>query len=695
MSARAIRRYMSLLIVGSMTLTAMAADSVVALTPSSAADLSPRIEAAAAEANGQVVRSAPGITVERVRVPSSLGATSPLWRVTVSGSFPPRALRYTVMAGGVPIGFGVPAPDGRALRLITADPSVLTSSITTRYGDAASGLIGDGVSTELPPARYASRMSDPASSGPLAVTRVAYNLGDEVFQPTDLPGMVELRADVHFPTGLAGGPYPLVMFMHGNHYTCWKGTKADYRWPCRPGWRPLPNFAGYDYIASKLASYGYVVVSVSANGVNVLGNWAEDTGMLQRGEVLEKHMDLWNEWNTSATGPFGSTFIGKIDMSTIGTMGHSRGGEGVVWNYIVDNERPTPYGIDAVLALAPVDFTRVPINEVPFGVILPYCDGDVWDLQGVHFFDDSRYLVPGDPAPKSTVTVFGANHNFFNTTWSPSSGYPGAFDDGKWTSCRGRLTEPQERKVGSTYIVSFFRRYLGEDMQYDRIWTGESVPGSIAPARTATSYLAGDSVSTRLDVARMTDPTDLSVDELGGDVVPAGMAIFGWCSDIWQAPCVPGDFSWYDVHMGGTSWIAPEAPGLGQLQLGWAGTGSVRFEIPGGRDVSDFDVFQFRAATNPGYWINYWADPQDLVVVLEDGDGFRAELAASDIGNDALAFPIRRNGAGHFILNQMRFPLDAFPGVNLDDIVAVELLFSRTEAGVINVSDLAFSRGGV
>ena len=45
-------------------------------------------------------------------------------------------------------------------------------------------------------------------------------------------------------------------------------------------------------------------------------------------------------------------------MSRIGVMGHSRGGEGAVWNVLVDQQRAVPYGLDAVLALAPVDFTR-------------------------------------------------------------------------------------------------------------------------------------------------------------------------------------------------------------------------------------------------------------------------------------------------------------------------------------------------
>jgi hypothetical protein len=206
--------------------------------------------------------------------------------------------------------------------------------------------------------------------------------------------------------------------------------------------------------------------------------------------------------------------VGEVDLTRTGTMGHSRGGEGAVWQVIVDRERPDPYGIDAVLPIAPVDFTRATVSDVGLAVLLPYCDGDVYDLQGVHFFDDARYAAPGDRFAKQTVTVMGANHNFFNTVWTPAKGYPGAFDDGV-RKCEGRLSAPQERAVGRAYVVSYFRRYLGGTDSLDPIWTGAAAPGGIGAARTLLSYLAPDRAATRLDLVRYTSAADLST-ALGG-----------------------------------------------------------------------------------------------------------------------------------------------------------------------------------
>lgn len=636
------------------------------------------VVAAALDAPGVVVRSEPPARVERVTVATAAGVES-LLRVTVEGRFPPRALRYEVRAGGRVVGYGMPGARADEVVTITRAAAVLTEPIRVRYeGARPASVRGPAAATDASEAETVG-----AGLGPLEVTRAVYDFGDQAFQPSGVGGLVDVVGAVHYPAGLPGGPYPLVLFMHGNHSTCYRGDRTRYQWPCREGWKPLPNHAGYDYAARALASHGFVVVSVSANGVNVLGNRVDDTGMRQRGELLEHHVDLWREWSTTGGDPFGDSFVGKVDLDRIGTMGHSRGGEGAVWHKIVDDERDDPYGIDAVLALGPVDFTRVTITEADFAVLLPYCDGDVSDLQGVHFFDDSRYVLPGDPGAKHTITAFGANHNFFNTVWSPSSGYPGAFDDGRWTRCTNRLSEGEQRRMGRAYVVGFFRRYLGGELRLDRMWTKGSAPDWIAPARTLVSYLAPDQPARRMDVARFTEPADLFVGDAGGAVRPTDMTVYSWCANTWETPCLSDDFAYDDIHL----------PGLARATLGWSTrSGVVRFEIADARsDVTRFDAFQFRTVVNPDYSVNRRFELQDMSVAIVDGDGDDASVAASEVGNAALEYPLGR-GRDHVILNQVRFPLRRFDGVDLDDVDAIELRFDRMRAGAIDVADAAFSR---
>ena len=548
---------------------------------------------------------------------------------------------------------------------------------------------------------------DPGAPGPLAVTREEYNFGDTAFQPTNFPGPVELIASIHSPTNLSGGPFPVILFLHGRHATCFKGASQLLQWPCTTqGSQPIPSYQGYDYTSEVLASHGYVVVSISANGVNARDNQVFDLGALARAELTQKHLDILNTFNTTGGAPFGTKFVGKFDLSKVGTMGHSRGGEGVVRHYVLNNSLGAPYGIKAVFPLAPVDFNRFVVNNAALNVLLPYCDGDVADLQGVHFYDDARYNVPGDQAPKHYELVMGANHNFYNTIWSPgSSTFPGAANDwlafvpgGHSDSHCGsvpgnqRLTEAQQRGTGLAYMTAFFRAYVGGESQFIPILTGDAPPPPSAQTNNLfVSYHAP--AAQRLDVNRLLNDTNLTINTLGAATTQIDLTPYELCGG--GAPpankCLPDFLNAQQPHT--TPSARSSAPGMTQLITGWNNlTGNYRNNIPAALgNVSGFQAVQFRVSVNFADVRNVPDFAQDFRVVLTDAAGGSASVRVSDVSSALFYPPGEVLAVPKVVLNTVRVPLSAFNGVNLNAVRSVQFSFNERLQGGLLITDVAFA----
>jgi hypothetical protein len=552
-----------------------------------------------------------------------------------------------------------------------------------------------------------AQVPDPGTPGPLPVTREEYNFGDTAFQPTDFPGLVELRASIHYPTSLAGGPFPVIVFLHGRHATCFKGNTQLLQWPCTDnGSQPIPSFQGYDYVSNVLASHGYVVVSVSANGVNAVDNAVFDLGALARAELMQKHLDILKTFNTTGGAPFGTKFVGKFDLTRVGTMGHSRGGEGVVRHYVLNNSLGAPYGIKAVFPLAPTDFNRDVVNNAALNVLLPYCDGDVVDLQGVHFYDDARYNVPSDNAPKHYELVMGANHNFYNTIWSPdSSPFPGAANDwlvfvpgGHSDSHCGsgktsqRLTEAQQRGTGLAYMTAFFRAYVGGETQFTPILTGDAPPPASAQGSNLfVSYHAP--ANRRLDVNRLLNDTNLTTNTLGGAATQTDLSPYELCGGDAPQPqrCIPGALNAQQPHT--TPSARSPLRGLSQLNTGWNNmTGNYRNNIPAALgNVSSFQAVQFRVSVNFGDVRNVAGLAQDFRVVLTDASGASSSVRVSDVSGALFYPPGEVLVVPKVVLNTVRVPLSAFSGVNLNAVRSVQFTFNERLQGGVLVTDVAFA----
>jgi hypothetical protein len=549
---------------------------------------------------------------------------------------------------------------------------------------------------------------DPGTTGPNAVTREEYNYGNSVFRPVGFPISVEVRASIHYPTTLGNGPYPVIVFMHGRHATCYRNTTATLRWPCMSNEQPIPSFQGYDYIAQTLASNGYIVVSVSANGINAYDNNMTDLGMQARAELIQHHLGLLSTFNTTGAAPFGTKFVGKLNLNKVGTMGHSRGGEGVVKHYVYNASLGSPYTIKAVLPLAPVDFNRPVVNNAALEVILPYCDGDVSDNQGVHFYDDARYNVAGDTGAKHTVQVMGANHNYYNTVWTPGMFAAGTGDD--WTYVTGgsvdghcgtgagnkRLTSAQQRGTGLAYLSAFMRAYVGGETQFLPILTGEAPPPASAQTTNLhVSYHAPDAAAKRRDVNRLLTSTNLTTNTLGGATTQSGLTPHDLCGGASPQPqhCLPSTQSTARQPHTTPSARATTLRGLSQLRTGWNAFGSTYTnDLPlGARDVSGFQALQFRVSVNYNDLRNPANTAQNFSVVLTDGTGATSTVSVGSVSS-ALFYPPGTVGpVPKVLLNTARIPLASFTGINKADIRSVRFVFDQTGAGAVLISDLAFA----
>jgi hypothetical protein len=542
------------------------------------------------------------------------------------------------------------------------------------------------------------------------VTTQEYNLGNGnlAFRPTHAAWATsgtELTGEIKAPTDLGNTAHPVIVLLHGRHVTTYDPVTggAFLEWPPTGNHLSIPSYRGYDYLGDVLASQGYVVVSIGANGINARDNndVFPDFGMTARAELMQRTFGILQDLNTDGviqtrpadathpgtdlftgtSSPFGTRYVGHLDLQNIGIMGHSRGGEGVVSSYRLNQSLGSPYGIKAVFALAPVDFIGNPINNVPFAVLLPYNDGDVSDLQGAHFFDDSRYNVAGDTGPKFSIEVMGANHNYYNTVWSPGlfpfagapSGFGGTGDDA--LSNQGpptRLTEPQEQATGLAYMTAFFRTYVGGETQFLPIMTGDAPPpasSTVGPDRIHIGYLPPDDGAARRDINRLLTAANLTTNTLGGTVVTGGLAAYS---------------------IGGPT--SGEVDRDNQLHLTYSNTLAAFYEndLPRGqRDERAYSNLDFRIGVNWTDTLNPLNVPQDFTVTLTDGAGNSASTLLSAYSND-LFYPPRSSNP-HEVLNTVRIPLSAFGSIDLSNVTAVRFNFDQTNSGAYQIADIAFA----
>lgn len=339
------------------------------------------------------------------------------------------------------------------------------------------------------------------AKGPHLTTTKEYRMAPAVDADVLAGQATEIWARAFWPadifdstTGRIAKKLPLLLFLHGNHGTCGSGTaprndsSCEYtnEGTCPSGYVVTPNHEGYNYVAENLASWGYLVVSINANrGITCGGGSSEDWGLiLARGRMILRHLQLWSDWSKAGGAPATlgepDQFVGAVDLTNVGIMGHSRGGEGAraalnlyrdpgsQWSTLLPE-----LDIKAIFEIGAVDGQSNRVLDAPsvaWTQMLPLCDGDVNDMQGRLPFERmmSKYSSKKEgeirPTPKSLMMVWGANHNYFNTEWQTSdsfgcSGSPAhkpIFDETKSVSL-------EQQSIANQSMMAFFRSHVGEN----------------------------------------------------------------------------------------------------------------------------------------------------------------------------------------------------------------------------------------
>ncbi len=526
-----------------------------------------------------------------------------------------------------------------------------------------------------------------------------------------------LNARVWYPQG--DGPFPLVLIVHGNH------DPKDFSDP------------GYAWLGELLASRGFILASIDENFLNGSARGENDA----RGWMLLKHLEVFRALNDSA----GKPLAGRIDMSRIALMGHSRGGEAVAVAGAFNTLSHYPddatqrfdfnFGIKSLVAIAPVDGQYkpsdkwTPLRDIHYLVIHGTHDGDVSTFSGLTQYDRVSF-TPGSSFFKSAMLMYRANHGQWNTGWN-------ALDNGRVSARRlalnALISGEEQREFGRLVIGGFLEATLRGKNEYRELFRDHRSAGDwLPPTMYNTRYADG----LERTIANFEEDIDLTTASL------PGVTLRGDSLSTWREFDVPfrtaGNsqrntalrLGWNNTPTGSDS--TPRWPARFTVALSDSARTALRPDRQSAVTVSLFMTDQTpgprktardtskaksdsamkpaatpKPAPKPPAKAAKDTTPPDLTVELVDTAGRTARLPLSAFGpvrRPIESFVLRRAGrdAQRFsaryeqVLHTYVMPLETFaratPGFDARELSEIRLVFDITRTGQVHVDDIGITR---
>ncbi|HEX2526814.1 MAG TPA: hypothetical protein VHL31_11035, partial [Geminicoccus sp.] len=560
---------------------------------------------------------------------------------------------------------------------------------------------------------HAGTAPDPTRRGPYVVGEGSYALPAKLDRELSDELKTDLAAAVWYPKNApVSVPRPLLVFLHGNHSTCGRydrtrkirvddDTSYTYDGRCPKGYVQAPSHLGYRYLAQRLAEWGYVVVSINANrGVNAAPDSFDDPGLiLRRGRLILRHLEKLGQWSRAGGAPstIGFNLRGQLDFANIGMLGHSRGGDGIVAAVELLRDKTEPWArrlptntlVRGLFAIAPTDFQENqprPLN-LAYTVLLPLCDGDVSDLEGLRFFERAMQSDrETTKAFKAAFTVWGANHNFYNTEWqeSDSSGCVGHAPLFGQT-----VGSAKQRETAVAPVMGFFRATVGRNANpvFARLLDSTHQPAE--PFRNLTRYTQAWSSSPDASVSKVLERFQAT--SLRSKV--------GVAHKLTRMQAKPVTIPDHEISGLALSWrnATPAKPSRAVVTFAKAGQSvnariysslEVRMSVGCGGELAYPDCYE-----NPPIKDNVELDGEIRLIDI----GGRRSTPVSVAGYGSVYAPGGVDFEGYYfvrhpVLDGLRIPTSIFRGVDLERVRSIEFSFGKQSRGVAYVADLRLSR---
>jgi Legume lectin domain len=480
------------------------------------------------------------------------------------------------------------------------------------------------------------------------------------------------------------------------------------------------------------------------------------------GNPVTYGVDMLYETASSTPAGLGVNLKGKIDFNNVGLMGHSRGGEGMRAAYELFRETNSPWqsrirgsnldSIKGIFEFAPTDRSVVSnsnpslllrelnANETAWAVLLPSCDGDLFNLRGVKPFDRMIKITNSIKFSfklKAVYYVYGANHNYYNTQWHNSDSFLNHFAiPTSENGCIGTGNNPlflnptddgaggygsiAQRTTGLSPFLAFMRGNVGNsansnfNQNFDpRFKLPTNVSSSTKIERsigTATSTITNDTlVFNDLSFPISPDicqPTNITVTCNGAGLIASSSNVQG---RLYMPP--PPDNPEFiinhdeDFTAANVSWTSPNPRNYFQANWGLLGINlsafqTLDFRVSRRRDVSNplqadtlndssVSYFSIQLISETGTVSKSVAISKYLT--LEGPVGTSNQTVTNIATTPPSPFVIQK-GELHPILQTVRIPLSDFTGVDITKIKNVRFVFNDTQRGSINISNIRFSK---